>query len=163
MNDIAVPMPDAVDQSDDDIAPAAHAHVPYRARTRWVEGEKFLGETGSGHGLVMEGLRGTNAGMRPMELFLLGLGGCTGVDIMFILRGMNENVTACDVNIDGDRAELQPQVFTKIRVNYILTGHNLSLIKAKLAIKMSRDKLCSASAMLGKTAEITHTLEIRAA
>jgi putative redox protein len=163
MNDSAVPMPVAADHSGNEIAPADHSQARHSARTRWIEGEKFLGETGSGHGLIMEGARGSNAGMRPMELFLLGLGGCTAVDVMFIMRGMNENVTGCDIDIDGDRAEHQPQVFTKIRINYILTGHNLSLIKAKLAIKMSRDRLCSASAMLGKTAEISHTLEIRAA
>jgi putative redox protein len=136
---------------------------PYRARARWIEGEKFIGESGSGHAVVMDGMHASNVGVRPMEMFLLGLGGCTAVDVMRLLRGLEEKVTACDIDIEGVRAKTAPMVFTRIHAHYVVTGHDLSPLKVQLAIKLSRDKFCSASAMLAKTAEMTHDFEIRTA
>lgn len=159
MNDLAIPVADAEVAETVQVV-ATPEHPPYQARTRWIENVKFLGETGSGHTLVMDGPGGQNLGVRPMELFLLGLGGCTSVDVIWFLRGMQEKVTGCDIQIEGERSQTPPHVFTKIHIRYIVTGRDLAPVKVKLAIKMSRDKFCSASFMLGKTAEITHELEI---
>lgn len=153
MNDTTTATADTVE------APTA-PKPSYSARTKWIEGVKFLGQTGSGHSLVMEGANGDDVAVRPMELFLVGLGGCSAVDVMWLLKGMEEDVTGCDIQIDGDRATTHPQVFTHIRIRYRVSGRSLNTMKVKLALKMSRDRLCSASAMLGKTAEISTDLEI---
>jgi putative redox protein len=158
MNDISIPP--AVAELSNQVEAANPPKAGYSARTRWIEGVKFLGQTGSGHSMVMEGANGDDVAMRPMELFLVGLGGCSAVDVMWLLQGMKEDVTGCDIQIDGDRATNHPQVFTHIRIRYRVSGRGLSPMKVKLALKMSQDRLCSASAMLGKTAEITTELEL---
>ena len=163
MNDLVIPQDVAKAGGDDAAAEDAATQATYGARTRWIEGAKFLGETASGHALVMEGAAGDNLGVRPMELFLLGLGGCSAVDVVWLLRGMGEDVTDCDIRIEGKRATTHPQVFTHIHARYVVVGRGLNPMKVKLALKMSKDRLCSASAMLGKVAEMTHELEIKAA
>ena len=123
----------------------------------------FLGESGSGHSLVMDGAPeagGRNLGMRPMEMVLLGLGGCSAFDVMMILKRSREQVTDCVVELDAQRAETDPKVFTKIEMRYVLTGRSLDRKKVERAVSLSAEKYCSASAMLAKSAQITHTVEI---
>ena len=123
----------------------------------------FLGESGSGHSLVMDGAPeagGRNLGMRPMEMVLLGLGGCSAFDVMMILKRSREQVIDCVVELDAQRAETDPKVFTKIEMRYVVTGRSLDRKKVERAVSLSAEKYCSASAMLAKSAEITHTVEI---
>jgi len=123
----------------------------------------FLGESGSGHSLVMDGAPeagGRNLGMRPMEMVLLGLGGCSAFDVMMILKRSREQVTDCVVELDAQRAETDPKVFTKIEMRYVVTGRSLDRKKVERAVSLSAEKYCSASAMLAKSAQITHTVEI---
>jgi putative redox protein len=136
-----------------------------KTRVIWIDNVKFVGESGSGHAAVMDGaaeVGGANLGIRPMEMILLGLGGCTAVDVLRFLRGVQQSVSDCHIDIDAKRADSSPMVFTHIHLHYVLTGKELDPTKVKLAIVLSRQKYCSASAMLGKTAEITHDFEIRA-
>ena len=123
----------------------------------------FVGESGSGHSVVMDGAPeagGRNLGLRPMEMVLLGLGGCSAFDVMMILKRGREQVTDCVVELDAQRAETDPKVFTKIEMRYVVTGRSLDRKKVERAVSLSAEKYCSASAMLAKSAEITHTVEI---
>lgn len=123
----------------------------------------MVGESGSGHALVMDGapeFGGRNIGMRPMELLLIGMGGCTEFDVLLILRKARQEVTACEVRLEAERAETDPKVFTRIHAHFIVSGHNLSEKRVARAIQLSAEKYCSASLMLGATAEITHDYEI---
>lgn len=134
-----------------------------KARIKWIQDVMFLGESGSGHSVVMDGAPeagGRNLGFRPMEMLLLGLGGCSAFDVMFILKRSREKVTDCVVEIDGERAETDPKVFTRITMRYIVTGQGLDRHKVERAVKLSAEKYCSATAILAKTAEITHTVDI---
>lgn len=136
-----------------------------QARVKWVENMLYVGETGSGHAVVMDGppdLGGKNLGPRPMEMLLLGLGSCSSVDVVHILKKARQPVTGCEVTVEAERAETEPKVFTRIRVHFIVTGQGLGEQHVKRAVTLSAEKYCSASIMLGKTAEITHTYEIRA-
>ena len=135
-----------------------------KARVKWVDGKMFLGETGSGHAVVMDGAPeagGRNMGARPMEMLLLGLGGCTSFDVVMILEKSRQPVTGCEIDITAERAETDPKVFTKIHVHFIVTGRGLDPKKVERAIALSAEKYCSASIMLGATAEITHDFEVR--
>ena len=135
-----------------------------KARIKWLEDLTLVGESGSGHAVVMDGpaeLGGHNLGVRPMEMVLLGLGGCTAVDILHILKKARQAVTDCVVELDVERAATDPKVFTAIRVHFIVTGRKLSEPQVKRAVELSAEKYCSASIMLGKTAKITHTYEVR--
>jgi len=137
-----------------------------KARIKWIEGSRFIGESGSGHAVVMEGLPAEGevaVGIRPMEMLLLGMGGCTAIDVISILQKAREHVTDCVAEIEADRAETVPKVFTKIHVHFIVTGRGLKDSAVDRAIKLSAEKYCSASLMLGKTATITHDYEIREA
>ena len=137
-----------------------------KARVRLIEDFAMLGEAGSGHTVVMDGppeLGGRNLGLRPMELLLLGMGGCTEFDVLMILRRSRQQVTDCVVELEAERAESDPKVFTRIHAHFIVTGHDLSEKHVARAISLSAEKYCSASLMLGATAEITHDYEIRAA
>jgi len=137
-----------------------------KARIKWVEGVTMLGESGSGHALVMGGppeFGGRNLGIRPMELLLLGMGGCTQFDILLILRKARQQVTACVVELEAQRATEDPKVFTRIHAHFIVTGRNLKEQQVERAIRLSARKYCSASIMLGATAEISHDFEIREA
>ena len=134
-----------------------------KARIKWIQDVMFLGESGSGHSVVMDGAAeagGRNLGFRPMEMLLLGLGGCSAFDVMLILKRSREKVTDCVVEIDGERAETDPKVFTRIVMRYIVTGQGLDRHKVERAVKLSAEKYCSATAILAKTAEITHTVDI---
>ncbi|AWM86392.1 OsmC family protein [Microvirga sp. 17 mud 1-3] len=130
-----------------------------KARVKWVDGMAFVGESGSGHAIVMDGAPeygGRNLGIRPMEMLLIGLGGCTAFDVVQILRRGREQVTDCIVEVEAERAETDPKVFTKIHVIYRVKGRNLAPAKVERAISLSKEKYCSASIMLGAVAEITH-------
>lgn len=130
---------------------------------RWVTAKTFLAKTGSGHTVVMDGpvdAGGRNLAPRPMELLLAGTGGCTAFDVVSILEKGRQKVTGCTVKLTAERAENDPKVFTRIRFHYTVTGHNLDPNKVQRAIELSAEKYCSASIMLGKTAQIEHTWEI---
>ncbi len=135
-----------------------------KARIKWVENVSFIAESGSGHALVMDGAPeggGRNLGPRPMELVLMGTGGCTAYDVVHILRKSRAPVTDCVVEIDAERAEEDPKVFTKIHFHFIVTGNGLKPAQVERAVHLTAEKYCSASIMLGKTAAITHDFEIR--
>lgn len=134
-----------------------------KARVKWVQDVMFVGESGSGHSVVMDGAPeagGRNLGVRPMEMLLLGLAGCSGFDVVLILKRGREKVTDCVVEVDADRAETDPKIFTNIRMRYIVTGRSLDRAKVERAVKLSEEKYCSASAVIGKTAQISSTIEI---
>lgn len=130
---------------------------------RWLAPMEFVGETGSGHAIVMDGAPehgGKNLGPRPMEMLLLGLGGCTSFDVMAMLKKSRQDVVDCDAYISAKRADENPKVFTEIHVKFIIKGRALSEKHIKRAISLSAEKYCSASIMLGATANITHDYEI---
>jgi putative redox protein len=131
-----------------------------KARIKLVDGMMFVGESGSGHAVVMDGAPeygGRNLGIRPMEMLLIGLGGCTAFDVVQILRKGREQVSDCEVEVTAERAEADPKVFTKIHVDYRVRGRDLAPAKVERAIQLSKEKYCSASIMLGAVAEITHS------
>jgi putative redox protein len=134
-----------------------------KGTVRWIDDALFLGESGSGHSVVMDGppeAGGRNLAVRPMEMLLLGLGGCTAFDVVHILRKAHVRVTSCQVDLTAERAPSAPQVFTRIHIHFVLSGEGLSKDHIERAIILSAEKYCSASIMLGKTAEITHDFEI---
>lgn len=136
-----------------------------KARVKWIDGVAMLGESGSGHGVVMDGppeLGGRNLGVRPMEMLLLGMGGCTQFDVLLILRKARQDVTDCVVELEAERAATDPKVFTRIHAHFIVTGRDLDPRRVEKAIQLSAEKYCSASIMLGATATVTHDFEIRA-
>jgi putative redox protein len=135
-----------------------------KARIKWVENVSFIAESGSGHALVIDGAPeggGRDLGPRPMEVVLMGTGGCTAYDVMHILRKSRAPVTDCVLEIDSERAAEDPKVFTKIHFHFIVTGKGLKPAQVERAVHLSAEKYCSASIMLGKTAAITHDFEIR--
>ncbi|MES9880726.1 MAG: OsmC family protein, partial [Sedimenticola sp.] len=130
-----------------------------KARVKWVEGTLMVGESGSGHAVVMDGppdAGGRDMGIRPMEMLLLGLGGCTQFDVVHILRKGRHQVSCCEVELTAERAETEPKVFTRIHVHFIVSGPGLTEKALERAVKLSAEKYCSASLMLGEVAEITH-------
>ncbi|HCU54350.1 MAG TPA: OsmC family protein [Gammaproteobacteria bacterium] len=134
-----------------------------KARIKWIEGVSFAGQSESGHTVVMDGppdAGGKNLGVRPMEMLLLGMGGCTSIDVMLILGKGRQDVTDCVAHIDAERAPAEPKVFTKIHVHFVVSGRGLDPKRVEKAIHLSAEKYCSASIMLGKTATITHDFEI---
>ena len=134
-----------------------------KARVKWVEGATFVGESGSGHAIVMDGppeSGGRNIGIRPMEMLLIGMGGCTAFDVVMILNKARQPVADCVVEIEAERAETVPKVFTRIHVHFIVSGDGLSDKQVARAVHLSAEKYCSASIMLGKAAEISHDYEI---
>ena len=135
-----------------------------KARVKWVEKRTFLGESGSGHSVVMDGAPdagGRDLGVRPMETLLLGMGGCTAFDVVHILERARETVIDCELEIEADRAEEDPKVFTQIKIRYIVSGKNLSRDKVQRAVDLSAEKYCSASIMLGKVANISHEVVLK--
>jgi putative redox protein len=135
-----------------------------KARIKWVQDATFVGESGSGHAVVMDGPPdhgGRNLGVRPMEMLLLGMGGCTAFDVLHILRKARQPVCDCVVELTAERAEQEPKIFNAIHAHFIVTGGNLSEKHVARAIELSATKYCSASIMLGKTARISHDYEIR--
>jgi putative redox protein len=134
-----------------------------KARVQWLDGRAFVGESGSGHAVVMDGAPesgGRNIGVRPMEMLLLGLGGCTAFDVVMILERMREKVTGLDIALEGERATEDPKVFTHVKIIYKVTGRNLKPANVERAVNLSAEKYCSASIMFGKTAKIEHAFEI---
>lgn len=134
-----------------------------KARVQWLDGRAFVGESGSGHAVVMDGAPesgGRNIGIRPMEMMLLGLGGCTAFDVIMILERMREKVTGLDIALEGQRAAEDPKVFTHVKLVYKVKGRGLKPANVERAVNLSAEKYCSASAMFGKTAVIEHGFEI---
>jgi putative redox protein len=134
-----------------------------KARVKWVENALFLGESGSGHSVVMDGppeAGGKNLGLRPMEMLLVGMGGCASFDVVHILRKGRHDVRGCEAWLEAERAESDPKVFTRIHLHFVVTGKGLAEAAVERAIRLSAEKYCSASIMLGKTAAITHDHEL---
>ncbi len=135
-----------------------------KARIKWVQDAMFLGESGSGHSVVMDGPEdhgGRNLGVRPMEMLLMGLGGCTSFDVMSILKKSRQNVVDCVAELQAERADEIPSVFTKIHVHFVVKGYGLKDAQVKRAVALSAEKYCSASIMLEKGGvEITHDYEV---
>ena len=137
-----------------------------KARVKWIENMAFVGETDSGHAVVIDGpesLGGRNLGPRPMELMLLSVGACSSVDVMMILKKARQNVRDCWVEIDGKRADSEPAVFTDIHLHFVVVGEDLKENQVKRAVDLSAEKYFSASIMLGKSATMTHDYEVRSA
>ena len=134
-----------------------------KTRVKWVEGVCFMAESGSGHAVVMDGspdIGGRNLGPRPMEMLLMGAGGCTSVDVIMILQKSRQDVVDCAVDISAERADDHPKVFTKIHMHFTVKGRNLKPETVERAIKLSAEKYCSASIILAHTAQMTHDFEI---
>jgi len=131
---------------------------------RWTgDGMSFLAETGSGHQVAMDGAPqggGRNLAARPMEMVLLGAGGCAAYDVVLILKRSRQDITSCEVHLKAERAETDPKVFTRIHLHFTVRGRNLNAAQVANALRLSHDKYCSATAMLGRTAEITQDCEI---
>ena len=134
-----------------------------KCRIKWLDHMSFVGESGSGHSVVMDGAPeagGRDLGIRPMEMLLLGLGGCTAFDVVSILHKSRQQISDCEVEIEAERATEIPKVFTQINMHFIVSGRELDKTKVSKAVALSADKYCSASRMLEKTATITHDFEI---
>jgi|TARA_B110000908_G_scaffold59842_1_gene72656 putative redox protein len=129
----------------------------------WVDGMLMVGKSHSGHSITMDGpieIGGENLGVRPMEMLLLGVAGCTMIDVVTTLKKMRQNLTHCETKISAERADEHPKVFTDIHIHFIVQGKDLDSKKVDKAITLSAEKYCSASIMLGKTANITHDFEV---
>ncbi len=136
-----------------------------KVHVKWVEGVSFVGESETGHAVVLDGAPesgGRNIGMRPMEMLLIGMGACTSFDVVTILKKSRQPIVDCVAEIDATRADEVPKVFTKIHVHFVITGNNLNEAQVERAVKLSAEKYCSASIMLSKCVAITHDFEIRA-
>ncbi|MEQ1533895.1 MAG: OsmC family protein [Sideroxydans sp.] len=134
-----------------------------KARIKWVDGMTFIGESASGHAVVMDAspeVGGRNLGPRPMEMLLLGAGGCSSIDVMMILKKSRQAVSDCYVEMSAERAETDPKVFTKIHMHFVVKGKDIKPEAVEKAVKLSAEKYCSASIMLGATAEMTHDFEV---
>jgi len=135
-----------------------------KCRIKWLDYMSFVGESDSGHSVVMDSspdFGGRDLGVRPMEMLLLGLGGCTSIDVVSILQKSRQDLVDCEVEIEAERAPDIPRVFTKIHIHFIVSGNDLDHDKVAKAVSLSADKYCSASRMLEKAADITHDFEIR--
>ncbi|CAB5504377.1 OsmC family protein [Bathymodiolus thermophilus thioautotrophic gill symbiont] len=134
-----------------------------KTTVKWIDNMMMVGESASGHAVVMDGpeaLGGKNLGIRPMEMLLLGMGGCTTIDVVSTLKKMRENIHDCHTEITAERADEHPKVFTKIHIHFIVAGENLNEKKVAKAVSLSAEKYCSASIMLGKTAKVTHDFKV---
>jgi putative redox protein len=133
------------------------------ARVKWLDHMSFVGESGSGHSVVMDGSSdhgGRNLGVRPMEMVLLGLGGCSAFDVVSMLKKSRQKVVDCEVQLEAERADEIPSVFTKIKLTYLITGHDLSEQQVNRAVSLSMDKYCSVTKMLEGMVEIDYEIEI---
>ncbi len=134
-----------------------------KAHVSWVADRTFLGRSGSSHSVIMdvdEESGGHDAGVRPLEMLLLGMGGCTAYDVVHILQKGRQPVEGCAVELEAERADEEPRVFTRIQVKYVISGRGLDADKVERAVELSTEKYCSATIMLGKTADISHEIEI---
>ena len=130
---------------------------------KWIDGVSFVGESETGHAVVLDGAPengGRNIGMRPMEMLLIGMGACTSFDVVTILKKARQPIMNCVAQIEAERADEIPKVFTKIHVHFVVTGAGLNALQVERAVKLSAEKYCSASIMLGKVCEISHDFEI---
>ena len=137
-----------------------------KARVKLVEGITFVAESGSGHAVVVDAspeVGGRDMGARPMEMVLMGAGGCSAIDVVHILRKARQDLVDCVVEVEGERAAEDPKVFTRIHMHYVVTGRALNPAQVERAIRLSKEKYCSATIMLAKTAEVTADFEIREA
>jgi putative redox protein len=135
-----------------------------KASVRWVDGMMFEAAADSGHTITMDGppeLGGRNRGSRPMEVVLMGTGACSAADVVSILKKSRQDVTDCVVELEAERAESVPKVFTRIHMHYVVTGRSLKPEAVERAVRLSAEKYCSATRMLNETAAITHDFEIR--
>lgn len=135
-----------------------------KARIKWVEGVSFVGESETGHAVVLDGAPengGRNIGMRPMEMLLIGMGACTSFDVVTILKKARQPIVDCVAEIQAERADEIPKVFTKIHVHFVVTGDGLNEAQVERAVKLSAEKYCSASIMLSKSVAITHGFEVK--
>ena len=134
-----------------------------KVRLKLLEGVSFVAHADSGHSVVLDGspeIGGRNLGVRPMEMLLMGLGGCTALDVVSILHKARQPVRDCVVEVTAERSEQIPKVFTRIHVHFVVSGSGLSASHVRRAVDLSANKYCSASIMLGKSAEISHDFEI---
>jgi putative redox protein len=134
-----------------------------KARIKWLENACLIGEADSGHGVVIDGaaeIGGRNLGIRPMEMILMGLASCSAMDVLSILKKQRQQITDCVIEIEAQRRDEQPKVFTKIHLHFIITGHHLKENYVKRAVDLATEKYCSVSAMLETTVNITHDYEI---
>jgi putative redox protein len=135
-----------------------------KARVQLVQGMTFVAESGSGHAVVVDGapdVGGRDLGPRPMELVLMGTGACSAIDVVHILRRARQDVTDCVVDLESERAPEDPKVFTRIHMHYVVTGRGLATSQVERAIKLSKEKYCSATIMLAHSAEITYDFEVK--
>ena len=134
-----------------------------QVKVKWIDGVSFVGESESGHAVVLDGAPengGRNIGMRPMEMLLIGMGGCTSFDVVAILKKARQPIVHCVAEIEATRADTVPKVFTKIHVHFVLTGTGLNPVQVERAVKLSAEKDCSASIMLSQACPISHDFEI---
>ncbi len=134
-----------------------------KARVKWIDGMAFVGEAESGHGIVMDAapsVGGRNLGARPMEMLLIGAGGCSSIDVIMMLKKSRQDVRDCYVELEAERAEVDPKVFTKIHMHFVVKGKDIKPEAVERAVKLSAEKYCSASIMLGATAQMTHDFEV---
>ncbi len=135
-----------------------------KAEIKWVDNAMFLGESGSGHSVVMDGPPdhgGRNMGIRPMEMLLIGMGGCASFDVVDILKKSRQDVTGCHTRLEAERADEVPSVFTKINIHFVVSGNNLKPKQVERAVSLSAEKYCSASIMMEKAGvEVSHSHEI---
>lgn len=135
-----------------------------KARVQWAGEALFLGESGSGHAVVMDGppeAGGRNLGVRPMEMLLLGMGGCSSFDVMSILKKSRQAVESCEAFLDAERADQEPKVFTKVKLHFVIKGRGLKEAQVKRAVELSAEKYCSATIMIGRAGvEVSHSYEI---
>jgi len=134
-----------------------------RAKVKWLDNMTFVGESASGHAVVMDGppeFGGRDLGVRPMEMLILGMGGCSSFDVVSILKKSRQKVERCEVELDYERADEAPKVFTKIHMHFKVAGIDMDSSKVGKAVSLSAENYCSASIMLGKTAVVTHDFEI---
>lgn len=135
-----------------------------KTRVKWLDNMSFVGESSSGHSIVMDGppeFGGRNLGVRPMEMLLLGLGGCASFDVVSMLKKGKQDLIDCEVEITAERADTEPKVFTSIHLHFVISGNDLIDKKVSRAIELSAEKYCSASIMLGKTAKVSHDYKIK--
>ena len=134
-----------------------------QARVKWLDHMSFVGESGSGHSIVLDGSPdhgGRNLGVRPMEAVLIGLGGCSAYDVMVMLKKGRQDVSDCEVILDAERADEVPAVFTKIKLTYLISGRDLSESQVQRAVNLSMEKYCSVTKMLETTVDISHEVKI---
>jgi putative redox protein len=134
-----------------------------QVKVKWIDGVSFVGESESGHAVVLDGAPengGRNIGMRPMEMLLIGMGACSSFDVVAILKKARQPIVHCVAEIEATRADTVPKVFTKIHVHFVLTGTGLNPVQVERAVKLSAEKYCSASIMLSQACPISHDFKI---